>query len=174
MGMTELRNTGGVQLSTGPAKAYVYRRISIRNNVIRTVGVGIRVQTLRDGSVSGPGSVVIKGNRIEGAANHGIQVIPAWDETYRDAASITENTVRGYSAQAYNQYDGIHLGGRGMGIEVTGNEILPVADRKEGYGRYGINIEPGIQNALIRDNKIAGYMSGAILNKGTSGGTPGK
>jgi hypothetical protein len=174
MSMTELRNTGGISLSTGDPLPYVYRGISIRENLIRTVGVGIRVQTLRSGSVSGPGSVVITRNRIEGAASHGIEVIPAWDDTYRDAASVIENTVRGYSAQAHNRYDGIHLAGRGIGVEITGNEILPVADRKEGYGRYGINLEPGIRNAVIRDNKIAGYLSGTISNKGASGGTLGK
>jgi len=176
MSMTELINTGGVSLSRGRSRAvpYLYRRISVQDNIIRKVGVGIRVQTLREGIVSHPGSVVISRNRIEGATNYGIQVKLAEDDVHRDTASITENSVRGYSAQAHNRYDGIHLAGRGIGVEITGNEILPVADRKDGYGRYGINIEPGIQNPVIRDNKIAGYLSGPILNKAASGGRAGQ
>jgi Right handed beta helix region len=176
MSNAELINTGGVQLSTGTAKAhpYLYRRIFIGNNRIRTVGMGIRVQTLRDGNVNGPGSVSIKGNLIEDARGHGIEVIPARDDRYRDEASIIENTIRGYSAQAHNRYDGIRLAGRGMGVEIRGNEILPLTDRKKGYGRYGINIEPQIQSPVISGNKIAGYLSGAILNKGVRDEAGGK
>jgi Pectate lyase superfamily protein len=174
MSKTELINTAGISLSHGLVSPYVYRRIFVRDNTIRTTGVGIRVQTLRDGKVSGPGFVVIAANRIDGAESYGIQVNNSGDAGYRDIVSITGNIVRGYGGQAHNRYDGIHLGGSSMSVEVTGNEILPVAERKGGYGRYGINIEPGIQNAVIRDNKIAGYMSGAILNKGASGGPVGK
>jgi hypothetical protein len=175
MSMNELRNTGGVQLSTGPAKVYVYRRISIKDNIIHTVGTGIRVQTLRSGANSGPGSVVISGNQIINAANHGIEVIPAWDNAYPDTAVITQNSVRGYSIQTSNQYDAVHVGGRGMNVEITGNEIAPLPWQKKGYARYGIYIEPGIQNTVIKDNKITGgYLSGAILNKGAPGRAGGK
>jgi hypothetical protein len=167
MSDTEVINTGGVQLSTGPAKAYVYRRIVIKDNKIRTVGSGIRVETLRDGDVGGPGSVAIQGNHIEDARGHGIEVILARDDKYRDEASITDNKIRGYSAQAFNQYDGIRLAGHGTGAEIRGNEISHLTARPGGNGRYGINVEPHIQGAVIRSNKIAGYLSGAISNKGT-------
>jgi hypothetical protein len=120
------------------------------------------------GSVSGPGSVVISKNRIEGATAHGIQVKPSDDDVHRDTVSITENTVRGYSAQAYYQYDGIHLEGRAVGPEVRGNHILPV-EGKAGHGRYGMSIESGIKDAVIRDNEIAGYRIEAIMYKGSSG-----
>jgi hypothetical protein len=169
MSKTELINTGGISLSSGhPGVPFLYRRIFIQDNTIRTVGVGIRVQTLRMGSVSGPGSVVITRNRIESATAHGIQVTPAVDDVHRDTVSITENTVRGYSAQAYYQYDGIHLEGRAVGPEVRGNHILPV-EGKAGHGRYGMSIESGIKDAVIRDNEIAGYRIEAIMYKGSSG-----
>ncbi|MGH7766834.1 MAG: glycosyl hydrolase family 28-related protein, partial [Candidatus Binatia bacterium] len=67
MSKAELINTGGVSLGVGGGAPYVYRRISVQDNIVRKVGVGIRVQTLRAGSVDGPGSVVITRNRIEGA-----------------------------------------------------------------------------------------------------------
>jgi hypothetical protein len=170
MSKTELINTGGISLSTGTrlAVSYLYRRIFIQDNIIRTVGVGIRVQTLRMGRVSGPGSAVITKNRIEGATAHGIQVTPAGDDVHRDTVSITENTIRGYSAQAYYQYDGIHLEGSAVGLEIRGNHILPV-EGKAGHGRYGISIGPAIKDAVIRDNEIAGYRIEAIVNKGLSG-----
>jgi hypothetical protein len=169
MSRTELVNTGGISLGVGDGVPYLYRRIIVQNNTIRTVGVGIRVETLRSGAVSGPGSVAVRKNRIEGAQSHGIQVSPAADGSHRDRVSLAENTIRGYSAQAYNRYDGIHLAGRGIGVEITSNKILPVAGRKEGYGRYGISIEAGIQDPLIRDNRIGGYMAGALLNQAASG-----
>jgi hypothetical protein len=170
MSKTELINTGGISLSTGTRSAgsFLYRGIFIQDNTIRTVGVGIRVQTLRMGRVSGPGSAVITKNRIEGATAHGIQVTPAVDDVHRDTVSITENTVRGYSAQAHSQYDGIHLEGRAVGPEIRGNHILPV-EGKAGHGRYGISTESGIKDAVIRDNEIAGYRMEAIMNKGLSG-----
>jgi hypothetical protein len=174
MSKTELINTGGVSLSTGPATQFLYRRISVQDNTIRTVGVGIRVEMLRKGSAAEPGSVVIAGNRIEGAANYGIQVKPADDNAHSDAVSITENIVRGYSSQAYNRYDGIRLEGSAVNPKIRGNQVLPLVDGKTGYGRYGISISSGIKNAVLGDNKIAGYMSGAILNEGTSGTTAGK
>ena len=173
MSRAELINTGGVSLGVGRGAPYVYRHISIQDNTIRTVGVGIRVQTLRAGNVDGPGSVIITQNRIEGATNYGIQVRPAGDNAHRDTVSITENTVRGYSSQAHNRYDGIRLEGSAVAPEIRGNQVLPPADRKTGYGRYGISIEPDIKNAVLGDNKIAGYMSGAILNKASSPGACG-
>jgi hypothetical protein len=111
--------------------------------------------------------VVITRNRIEGATNYGIQVRPAPDDAHRDAVSITENTIRGYSAQSYNRYDGIRLEGSAVGPEIRGNQILSLAG-KNGHGRYGISIEPGIKSPVLGDNNIAGYMSGAVSNKGTS------
>jgi hypothetical protein len=174
MSKAELINTGGVSLSTGPATQFLYRRISVQDNTIRTVGVGIRVETLRKGSVAEPGSVVIARNRIEGAANYGIQVRPAGDNAHRDAVSITENIVRGYSSQSYNRYDGIRLEGSAVNPEIRGNQVLSLADGKTGHGRYGISIASGIKNAVLGDNKVAGYMSGAILDEGTSGTTVGK
>jgi hypothetical protein len=170
-GMTkaELINTGGVSLSTGNPAPYVYRHILVKDNIIRTVGVGIRVQTLRSGRVGEPGSVVIGGNRIEGATSYGIQVNAAGDGPHRgDSVSIIENTIRGYSGQAYYWYDGIRLEGSAVGPEIRSNQVLPLADGEAGYGRYGISIESGIKNAVIRNNKIAGYRDGAILNKSSS------
>jgi hypothetical protein len=170
-GMTkgELINTGGVSLSTGDPTPYVYRHILVKDNIIRTVGVGIRVQTLRAGRVGEPGSVVIVGNRIEGATSYGIQVNAAGDGLHRsDTVSIIENTIRGYSGQAYYQYDGIRLEGSAVGPEIRSNQVLPLADGGAGHGRYGISIESGIKKAVIRDNKIAGYRDGAILNKSSS------
>jgi hypothetical protein len=131
--------------------------------------VGIRVHTLRAGRVDGPGSVTIARNRIEGATNYGIQVRPAGDNTHLDAVSITENTVRGYSAQAYNRYDGIRVEGSATNPEIKGNHILPLAEGKTGHGRYGISIASGVSNAVLSDNKIAGYMSGVILNQSAAG-----
>jgi Pectate lyase superfamily protein len=168
MSKTELQNTGGVALGVGRGEPYLYRSISVQDNIVRTVGVGVRVQTLRAGRVGGPGSVVITRNRIEGATNYGIQVKPAGDNAHDDTVSITENIVRGYSAQAHNRYDGIRLEGIAVNPEIRGNQVLPLADGKTGNGRYGISIEPGIKNAVLGDNKIAGYMSGPILNRASS------
>jgi Pectate lyase superfamily protein len=168
MSKTELQNTGGVSLGVGRGEPYLYRGISVQDNIVRTVGVGVRVQTLRAGRVGGPGSVVITRNRIEGATNYGIQVRPAGDNAHDDTVSITENIVRGYSAQAHNRYDGIRLEGTAVNPEIRGNQVLPLADGKTGNGRYGISIEPGIKNAVLGDNKIAGYMSGPILNRASS------
>jgi hypothetical protein len=165
MNKSELVNTGGIQLSTGPAKTYLYRHISIQDNVIRAVGVGIRVQTLGQHSVE-QGSVKIAGNRIEGAKSYGIEVSAASSgPQHSDAVSIIENTIQGYSGQAYYRYDGIRLEGSAVGPEIRGNKILPPAGSEAGYGRYGISIGSGIRNAVVKDNKIAGYRDGAILNK---------
>jgi len=174
MSKTELQNTGGVSLGVGRGEPYLYRRIFVQDNIVRTVGVGIRVQTLRAGRVDGPGSVVIARNRIEGATNYGIQVRPAGDNAHRDTVSITENIVRGYSAQAHNRYDGIRLVGSAVSPEIRGNQVLPLVDGKTGHGRYGISIERDVKNAILEGNKIAGYLSGAISNEGVSGATVGK
>ena len=165
MSMSELVNTGGVSLSTGPTSPLLYRRILIKDNIIRTTGVGIRVQLLRSGGAGGPGSVDITGNRIEGATSHGILVTGGSDLTHRDAVSITGNIIRGYSAQAYYQYDGIRLDGNLVKPEIKGNQILPLKDGAQGIGRYGISIEPGVKMPVITDNKVAGYRDGAISNK---------
>jgi hypothetical protein len=174
MSKTELQNTGGVSLGMGRGEPYLYRRISVQDNILRTVGVGIRVQTLRAGRVDGPGSVDITRNRIEGAANYGIRVRPARDNAHRDTVSITENIVRGYSAQEHNRYDGIRLEGIAVRPEIRGNQVLPLADGKTGYGRYGISIEHDVKNAVLEDNKVAGYLSGAILNERSAGESVGK
>jgi hypothetical protein len=174
MSKTELQNTGGVALGVGRGEPYLYRGISVQDNIVRTVGVGIRVQTLRAGRVDGPGSVVIARNRIEGATNYGIQVRPARDNAHGDTVSITENIVRGYSAQAHNRYDGIRLEGSAVSPEISGNQILPLADSKTGNGRYGISVERDVKNAILEGNKIAGYLSGAIVNEGSAGESVGK
>jgi len=174
MSKAELINTGGVSLSTGPATQFLYRRISVQDNTIQTVGVGIRVQTLRRGSVAEPGSVVIARNRIEGATNYGIHVNAARDSTYHDTVSITENIVRGYSAQADNRYDGIRVEGYVADPQIKANRILSFADGKKGYGRYGISIESNVKNAILEGNEIAGYLSGAISDKGSSSATMNK
>jgi hypothetical protein len=174
MSKAELINTGGVSLGTGGGVPYVYRRISVQDNIVRKVGVGIRVQTLRAGSVDGPGSVLITRNRIEGATNYGIHVNAARDNAYHDTVSITENIVRGYSAQADNRYDGIRIEGYVATPQIKANRILPVADGKKGYGRYGISVESNVKNAILEGNEIAGYLSGAISDKGSSGATMNK
>ena len=107
----------------------------------------------------------ITGNRIEGATSHGILVTGGSDLTHRDAVSITGNIIRGYSAQAYYQYDGIRLDGNLVKPEIKGNQILPLKDGAQGIGRYGISIEPGVKMPVITDNKVAGYRDGAISNK---------
>jgi hypothetical protein len=165
MRQTELIHTGGISLSTGGPVPFLYRRILVKDNIIRTAGVGIRVQTLHSGRVSGPGSVEIAGNRIEGATSNGIQVNVAGDNARSDAVSIIENIVQGYSSQAYYQYDGIRLDGNLVKPEIRGNQILPLTDGGTNAGRYGISIEPGIKNAVIKDNKISGYHMGAISDK---------
>jgi hypothetical protein len=169
MSKSELQNSGGVSLGMGRGEPYLYHRISVQDNILRTVGVGIRVQTLRAGRVNGPGSVDITRNRIEGAANYGIRVRPAHDDAHRDTVSITENIIRGYSAQAHNRFDGIRVEGFGVSPEIKGNQVLPLANGKTGYGRYGISIEHDVKNPVLEDNKIAGYLSGALLNEATSG-----
>lgn len=174
MSKAELINTGGVSLGVGGGAPYVYRRISVQDNIVRKVGVGIRVQTLRAGSVDGPGSVVITRNRIEGATNYGIHVNAARDSAYHDTVSITENIVRGYSAQADNRYDGIRVEGYVADPQIKANRILSVADGKKGYGRYGISIESNVKNAILEGNEIAGYLSGAISDKGSSSATMNK
>jgi hypothetical protein len=168
MSMAELVNTGGVSLSRGPTSPLLYRRILIKDNIIRTTGVGIRVELLRSGGASAPGSVDISGNRIEGTASHGIVVTGGKDLAHRDVVSITGNIIRGYSAQAYYQYDGIRLEGNLVEPEIRGNQILPLKDDAQGIGRYGISIEPGVKKPVITDNKVAGYRDGAISNKSTS------
>src|SRR6266850_1407623 len=157
MSSAELINTGGISLSTGDPHSFVYRRIVVKDNAIRAVGVGIRVQTLRSGRVGGPGSVVIAGNRIEGAANYGIRVGTSSGSEYHDTVSIVDNIVRGYSGQAYYQYDGIRVEGNLIAPEIKGNQILPLTDGGTNAGRYGISIESGVRNAAIKDNKIGGY-----------------
>jgi hypothetical protein len=168
MSRAELINTGGISLSTGDPHSFVYRRIFVKDNVIRTVGMGVRVQRLHSGRVGEPGSVVIAGNRIEGAASYGILVNAGGDIADHDAVSITENIIRGYSAQAYYQYDGIRIEGNYIGPEIRGNQILPLTDGGSNTGRYGISIESGVKNAVIKDNKIAGYHMGAISDKSSS------
>jgi hypothetical protein len=162
MNRPELVNTGGVSLSTGEPHSFVYRQILVKDNVIRTVGVGVRVQTLRSGRAGGPGSVVIEGNRIEGAANYGIRVRASAGSEYHETVSIVENIIRGYSGQAYHQYDGIRVEGNSIAPEIRANQILPLTDGGSNSGRYGISIESGVRNAAIKDNKIAGYHMGAI------------
>jgi hypothetical protein len=162
MGNRELINTGGISLSTGDPHSFVYRGVVLKDNVIRTAGVGIRVQTLRSGRVSTPGSVVIERNRIEGAASYGIHVNARGDG--HDAVSIIENIIRGYSAQAYYQYDGIRVEGNSV-REIRGNQVLPLRDDGSNIGRYGINIASDSKEVIVKDNKIAGYHVGAISNK---------
>jgi len=162
MSSAELINTGGISLSTGPAKGYAYRRVSILDNTIRSAGVGIRVQTLRSGGIGEPGSVKIVGNRVEGVKSYGILVNAGGDSAQRNAVSITKNVIRGYSAQAYYKYDGIRVEGSSVAPEIRGNQILPLTDGGTNSGRYGISIDSGVRNAAIKDNKIAGYHLGAI------------
>jgi hypothetical protein len=162
MNNAELISTGGISLSRGDPHSFAYRRILIKDNRIKTAGVGIRVETLRSGRAAGPGSVVISGNHIEAAANFGIRVAVSSGSEYHDTVSINENIVRGYSGQAYYQYDGIRVEGNIIGPEIRGNQILPLTDGGTNSGRYGISIEPGVRNAAIKDNQVAGYHLGAI------------
>jgi hypothetical protein len=165
MSNAELINTGGISLSTGPAKVYAYRRISILDNTIRSAGVGIRVQTLSLGGVGESGSVKIAGNQVEGVKSYGI-LVKAGDKIAQPSAiSITENVIRGYSAQAYYKYDGIRVEGNSTGPEIRGNQILALKDSDAGTGRYGISVESGVKTPVIEDNKIAGYREGAISVK---------
>ena len=163
-GMTtrELINTGGISLSTGDPHSFVYRGVVLKDNVIRTAGVGIRVQTLRSQGVSTPGSVIIEKNRIEGSASYGILVNARGDG--HDAVSITENIIRGYSAQAYYQYDGIRVEGNSV-REIRSNQVLPLKEDGSNIGRYGISIDSESKKVVVKDNKISGYHVGAISNK---------
>jgi hypothetical protein len=95
-------------------------------------------------------------------------VKPASDNAHRDKVSITGNTVRGYSNQAFYRYDGIRLEGVGTAPEIIGNQILPFRSGTGDRGRYGISIEPDIKKPVVTDNKIAGYRDGAISNKSSN------
>jgi len=165
MSNAELINTGGISLSTGPAKVYAYRRISILDNTIRSAGVGVRVQTLSSGGVGEPGSVKIVGNQVEGVKSYGILVKAGAGISQPNAISITENVIRGYSAQAYYKYDGIRVEGNSTGPEIRGNQILALKDSDAGIGRYGISVGSGVKTPVIKDNKVAGYRDGAISVK---------
>lgn len=171
MTMSEAINSGGISLSTGGegGSAFVYRRVLIKDNLIRSAGTGVRVQTLRSGRGGGAASVAITGNRVDSAASYGILVTAGGDGVQADRVSITGNIIRGYSAQSYYQYDAIRLDGNIFEPEITGNQVLPPTGRESGYGRYGISIEAGVRKPLLKDNQIAGFRDGAVSNKSSNG-----
>jgi Pectate lyase superfamily protein len=170
MSKRELINTGGISLSVGsPAASYVYRNVYIMNNTIRRAGTGIRVQTLRTGDATVPGSVVVQGNYIDSMEADAIQITPAKDINHPDIVAVINNTVRGYSGHKMGFYDGIKVAGVAQFPQVRGNQILPGSRDKTGQGRYGISIGSGIRSVVVIDNTIADYGMGSLFDEGTSG-----
>jgi hypothetical protein len=158
MSTTERNNSLGISLSTGRSgMTFLVSGAVIEGNTIEGASVGVRVQRLRTGSVSGPGSVTVTNNIVRDARKEGIAVSPASDTTWPDTATIVTNVVERYSLQAYGSYDGIHVDGKGETVAIQGNQL-----RGSKTGRYGIFVGPGITDAEIANNTVSGYKVGDI------------
>ncbi len=149
-GLKLTRDTKMTKGSVIPKGDYFISGVTIKNNNVRSVGNGVRLEDVRKASVMGNTFQYI--GKAKGEAYHGIQL-----RLGSQSDCISKNTVCGYNT------NGIYLNTSSKTSKIVGNKITNV-------GKYGIGIEEStagtIGSNVIKKAKV--YGIGVVIKSKVS------